>query len=103
MKTNKKQAIVIAAIGIAVFMIAFMGIMLTRNVGKSAKTVSTESAVSAIEKYMKKIAPRQAEIVKSPVELAALEVDELPDIDTNPVTVEPVTSLYAEIFSTSEK
>ncbi len=103
MKTNKKQAIVIAAIGIVVFMIAFMGIMLTRNVGKSAKTVSTESAVSAIEKYMKKIAPRQAEIVKSPVELAALEVDELPDIDTNPVTVEPVTSLYAEIFSTSEK
>ncbi len=103
MKTNKKQAAAIAAIGVAVFIIAFAGIMLTRNVGKSAKTVSTESAVSAIEKYMKKIAPRQAQTVKSPVELAASQVDELPDIDTNPITVEPVTSLYAEIFSTSEK
>lgn len=71
MKTNKKQAAAIAAIGVAVFIIAFAGIMLTRNVGKSAKTVSTESAVSAIEKYMKKIAPRQAQTVKSPVELAA--------------------------------
>lgn len=103
MKTNKKQAAAIAAIGVAVFIIVFAGIMLTRNVGKSAKTVSTESAVSAIEKYMKKIAPRQAQTVKSPVELAASQVDELPDIDTNPITVEPVTSLYAEIFSTSEK
>jgi len=103
MKSNKKQAIVIGAVGIAVFAIAFAGIMLTRNIGKSAKAVSTESAVSTIERYMKKIAPVQAEVVKSPVELAGTDVDELPDIDTNPVTVEPVTSLYAEIFSTSEK
>ena len=46
MKNNKKQAAIIAAIGLAVFVIAFAGIMLTRNVGKSAKTVSTESAMS---------------------------------------------------------
>ena len=42
-------------------------------------------------------------MVKSPVELADTSVDELPDIDTNGITVSPVTSLYAEIFSTSEK
>ena len=103
MKNNKKQAAIIAAIGLAVFVIAFAGIMLTRNVGKSAKTVSTESAVASIEKYIKKIAPKEAEPVKSPVELAGNDVDELPDIDTNEITVKPSTSLYAEIFSTSEK
>ena len=55
MKNNKKQAVIIAVMGLVVFVIAFGGIMLTRNVGKSAKTVSTESAAAAIEKYMKKI------------------------------------------------
>lgn len=103
MKNNKKQAAMIGVMGIVVFVIAFGGIVLTRNVGKSAKTVSTEAAVSTIEKYVKKIAPRQAEVVKSPVELAGSNVDELPDIDTNEITINPTTSLYAEIFSTSEK
>ena len=103
MKTSKKQALLIAGIGIVVFVVAFAGIVLTRNVGKPAKVVSTESAVSAIARYMKKIDPRQAEVVKSPVELAGAAVDELPDIDTNEITVKPSTSMYAEIFSTSEK
>ncbi len=103
MKNSKNQGLVIAGIGVAVFVLAFAGIMLTRNAGKSAKTVSTESAAATIEKYVKKIGPAQAPVVKSPVELADTSVDELPDIDTNGITVSPVTSLYAEIFSTSEK
>lgn len=103
MKNSKNQGLVIAGIGVAVFVLAFAGIMLTRNAGKSAKTVSTESAAATIEKYVKKIGPAQAPVVKSPVELADTSVDELPDIDTNEITVSPVTSLYAEIFSTSEK
>ncbi len=52
---------------------------------------------------MKNIGPRQAEVIKSPVELANSRVDELPDIDTNEITVQPNTILYAEIFATSEK
>lgn len=103
MNSNKKQLLAIMGIGVAVFAIAFAGITLTKNIGKSAKTVNTESAVASIEKYYKKIAPREAEIIKSPVELADASVDELPDIDTNEITVRPSTSLYAEIFSTSEK
>lgn len=103
MKNSKNQGVVIAAIGIVVFVLAFAGIMLTRNAGKSAKTVSTEAAAATIERYVKKIGPSQAPVVKSPVELADTSVDELPDIDTNEITVRPSTSLYAEIFSTSEK
>ena len=70
MKNSKNQGLVIAGIGVAVFVLAFAGIMLTRNAGKSAKTVSTESAAATIEKYVKKIGPAQAPVVKSPVELA---------------------------------
>lgn len=103
MKSDKKQLAVIGVIGIVVFVIAFAGITLTRNMGKSTKTVNTEAAVAAIEKYVKKIGPKEAVIVKSPVELADTSVDELPDIDTNDITVRPSTALYAEIFATSEK
>ena len=99
MKNNKKQAVIIAVMGLVVFVIVFGGIMLTRNVGKSAKTVSTESAAAAIEKYMKKIAPNVADPVKSPVELAAGDVDELPDIDTNQITVKPVSVMIRNVAS----
>ena len=103
MKNSKNQIFIIAATGILVFVIVFAGINLTRNVGKSTKAVNTEAAVSVIERYVKKIDPKEAQIIKSPVELADNHVDELPDIDTNEITVQPSTSLYAEVFATSEK
>ena len=103
MKNSKNQIFIITATGILVFVAVFAGILLTRNAGKSTKTINTESAISVIERYVKKIDPRQAEVIKSPVELTDSHVDELPDIDTNDITVRPDTSLYAEIFSTSEK
>lgn len=99
----KKTPIIIAIAGVLVFVIAFLGISLTRNLGKSAKAVDTEQAASTISRYAKKIGAQTAPVRKSPVELVNDEIDELPDIDKNPITVEPVTSLYAEIFSTSEK
>ena len=103
MKNNKLQIFVIGAMGVVVFVLVFFGIVLTRNAGKSKKTINTESAAKVIERYVKNIGPRQAEVIKSPVELANSRVDELPDIDTNEITVQPNTILYAEIFATSEK
>ena len=103
MKNNKIQIFVIGAMGVVVFVLVFFGIVLTRNAGKSKKTINTESAAKVIERYVKNIGPRQAEVIKSPVELANSRVDELPDIDTNEITVQPNTILYAEIFATSEK
>ena len=103
MKNNKKNILIIAIIGILVFLIAFVGINVTRNVGKSKKTVNTEEAMSTIEKYTKKINAQTADVIKSQVELDNNTVDELPDIDKNEITVKPPTTLYAEIFSTSEK
>lgn len=103
MKNNKKNILIISIIGILVFLIAFVGINVTRNVGKSKKTVNTEEAMSTIEKYTKKINAQTADVIKSQVELDNNTVDELPDIDKNEITVKPTTTLYAEIFSTSEK
>lgn len=103
MENNKKTPLIIAAAGILVFLFMFLGISLTKNVGKTAKAVSTEEAVAAIEKFNKKVGPSTSGVRKSAVELADNEIDELPDIEKNQVTVKPTTSLYAEIFSTSEK
>ena len=103
MKNSKNQIVIIMAVGILVFVVSFAGILLTRNAGKSKKTVDTETAAAAIARYVKKIDPSQAEVIKSPVELADTSVDELPEIDTNEITVRPDTALYAEIFATSEK
>ena len=83
MKNSKNQIFIITATGILVFVAVFAGILLTRNAGKSTKTINTESAISVIERYVKKIDPRQAEVIKSPVELTDSHVDELPDIDTD--------------------
>ena len=75
MKNSKNQIFIITATGILVFVAVFAGILLTRNAGKSTKTINTESAISVIERYVKKIDPRQAEVIKSPVELTDSHVD----------------------------
>ncbi len=103
MKNSQKSILAIGGIGILVFVSAFGGIFLTRNLKKTAKTVNMEEASAVIERYAKKIGATQAEVIKSAVELADTQVDELPDIDKNEVTIQPVTELYAEIFSTYEK
>lgn len=54
MKNSKNQIFIITATGILVFVAVFAGILLTRNAGKSTKTINTESAISVIERYVKK-------------------------------------------------
>lgn len=103
MKNSQKAIFAIGGIGILVFVLALGGIFLTRNLGKTAKTVNMEEAAGVIGRYAKKIGATHADVVKSAVELTNTRVDELPDIDKNQVTVRPVTSLYAEIFCTYEK
>ena len=67
---NKKSLGVIAAIFVLVVVVVFGGLALTRNVGKSAKTVSRESAVSTLEKYVKKIDPIAGSPVKGQVQFS---------------------------------
>lgn len=101
---NKKNVLIIIGIAIAAFVITFLGISLTKNIGKSESTISTENANEKIVKMMKKINLTEADPVKSPVEFNEVsEADELPDIEKNDITVNNTTDLYAEIFATAEK
>lgn len=102
---NKKTLGILTAVIIIVCAAVFGGIYATRNMGKSEKAISEESAENRLEKMVKKINPRTGTPVKSPIEYdsAEDEADELPDIDTCPVEVEASTELYAEIYSSPEK
>lgn len=101
---GKKVGIVAVSV-IVMCVLVFGGIYLTRNIGKSEKTISKENAEERLQKMVDRIDPRTAEPVKSPIEYNAEEDDasELPDIDTCEVGTEAVTELYAEIFSSPEK
>ena len=102
---NKKMLGILAAVIVLVCAAVFGGIYVTRNIGKSEKVISEESAQKRLTKMVKKISPRTGTPVKSPIEYESSEdeADELPDIDTCPVEVQASTKLYAEIYASPEK
>lgn len=103
MKKNK-GIVIIAAVGILVFAAVLGGLFLTRNIGKSSSAISQESADKKLEKMVKRIEPKEVPARKEAVELSTTSLqDELPDINTYPLTVQPATELYVEILSSPEK
>lgn len=102
---NKKMLGILVAVIVLVCAAVFGGIYVTRNIGKSEKAISEESAQKRLTKMVKKISPRTGTPVKSPIEYESSEdeADELPDIDTCPVEVQASTKLYAEIYASPEK
>lgn len=101
---NNKTIIGVIIIAVVVFAAAVAGISVTRNIGKSDKTISTESAQRDIDNMLKHIEVNYADPVKSQVDLVQEdEQEELPDIDKNEITVHENTSLYVEIFTAPER
>lgn len=102
---NKRKIGVLVVAVVIVCVAVFGGIYLTRNIGKSDKAISEESAKSRLSKMVKTISPGTAKAVKSPIEYGEAEdaAAELPDIDTCEVNVKATTDLYAEIYSSPEK
>jgi len=102
---KKNTVVIVAVILVVVFAVTFAGIYLTRNLGKSQKTISEESAKSKLAKMVKDIDPWTADPIKSPVEYSEGDdlASELPDIETCEVTAESTTDLYAEIYASPEK
>ncbi|MBO6132885.1 MAG: VWA domain-containing protein [Lachnospiraceae bacterium] len=90
---------------VIVCIVVFAGFFITRNIGKSTKEISRESAEAKLEKMVKEIAPLEGTPTKSAVEYTDSQNDgsELPEIDDESLVVRPSTSLYAEIFSSPEK
>ena len=100
-----------AVIGIVVGAIVVVGLVfgilaVTRNFGKSEREVSKESATTSLAQMVSRIAPDTAAPVRSSVEYVEEDdttAAELPELDTNKVTVPASTALYAEIWCSPEK
>ncbi|MBQ6554747.1 MAG: VWA domain-containing protein [Firmicutes bacterium] len=104
MKKNNNTAAIIG-IAVAVIALVFGGVALTRNIGKSEKTVSKEAAQEKLEKYYKKIAPGELTPVKGQVSYSDEEslYQELPELKDDSIVVRETTGDFAEIFVSSEK
>ena len=66
---SKKNIMIIVGIAVVAFLITFLGINMTKNIGKSESVISTENATDRVAKLLKKVNVSEAEPVKSPVEI----------------------------------
>ena len=105
MENETKKTGTIIGIFVVVALAVFGGIYLTRNLGKSEKTVTKQEAAKDLDKMVKYINPQKGVQYKSPVEYSDddTSADELPAIDNNKIGVKATTDLYAEIYCSPEK
>ena len=104
MKKNKTLPVIII-IAVIVAALVFGGLYLTRNFGKDQKTISAESAIDKLTKYVERIDPSEGAPKKSTVEYSDDDTtyQELPELTDESIAVKESTDLYAEIFASSEK
>ncbi|MBR4201905.1 MAG: VWA domain-containing protein [Oscillospiraceae bacterium] len=81
-----------------------VGILISRNAGKSNQEISQETAVAQLDKKLKKLSISEETPRKATVEIAESNLAaELPDISKYPLTVTGRGDLNIEIFSSTEK
>ncbi len=99
-----KVIMMLAVIAIIVFGIIYGGILLTKNLGKSPQTVTTENAMETMNRLYNDITVNKIEARKGQVNLTPPSIKEsLPDISKYPAQVENSTENFIEIFSSIEK
>lgn len=103
---GKKRVVIGLVVGLVVISGLVFGILaLTRNTGKTERTISTETAQQRLADMMREISPDTAKPIKSSVEYSSNEVtaEELPALDTNSITCPATTDTFAEIWTSPEK
>lgn len=103
---GKKRVVIGLVVGLVVISGLVFGILaLTRNTGKTERTISTETAQQRMADMMREIDPGTAKPIKSSVEYSTNETtaEELPALDTNAVTCPATTDTFAEIWVSPEK
>ena len=87
-----------------VFAVALGGLWVFRNFGKSDRVVNAEDAARTIERLYKSVDPDTAPPIKEAVDVEDMldEAEELPDIDTNAVTVDGGAGA-TEVWASGEK
>lgn len=102
--SEKKKIGVIALIALVVFLTVFVGITLTKNIGKTKSEITEEKAMEKLNRIIRDINVSEVQARKAAVELNETDIaEELPDISKYPLSVNGHADINVEIFSTSEK
>lgn len=102
--TKSKNALVLGIIAVLMVAGIVIGIVASRNAGRSEKEISREKALSQLERKLSKISVSETTPRKAQLELTGGSLaDELPDISKYPFSVEGQGTLNLEIFSSTEK
>lgn len=100
-----KKIAIFAGIAVVVFGLVFGGIMLTKDVGKSQETITSEQAENQMNKLLGGISVTNVNPIKASIsdEDILSEEEELPDISKTPLTVTGNGEINIEIFASPEK
>ena len=101
---NKKGIFILIVIVVAVFGLVWGGVTLTQYLGKSQKVVTTEQALTKLERLYKSVGVTTVTPRKGTVSLSENDLkSSLPDISKYPSQGTHTTNDYIEIFSSTEK
>jgi Ca-activated chloride channel family protein len=103
-KISAKVIFGVIGAALIVFILVYLGISLTRDIGKSESQISTEKAAKALATIIEKISVNTVTHQKGQIDLQTADLKaSLPEISKYPAQVENSTPAYIEIFSSTEK
>ncbi len=96
---------IFAGIAVVVFLGVFLGITLTKDMGKTEEQITSEKAEKQLNSLIDDITVENRTSRKAAISDTDIltEKEELPSIDTYPLTVEGTGQINVEIFSSPEK
>ena len=103
--TRGARIAIFAGIAIVVFLGVFLGITLTRDMGKSEQQINSEAAERNLKDFLGDIKVTQGTPTKAAIEDDDIksDADELEDIENYPLSVTGGGEIDVEIFSSPEK
>ncbi|WP_314589984.1 VWA domain-containing protein [Paenibacillus terrigena] len=102
--TGKSKFLLSVFILVVVFILVYLGVNFTSNLGKTKSQVTAEDASKQLNKLYNNISVTTDTPVKGQIDINPADIGEtLPDISKFPVTVNNTTNNFVEIFSSTEK
>lgn len=102
-KSKSKNVVTLIIIAVVMIVVIIGAVTLINQRGKSNSQISRESAITQLDKKLKKIQINNIEPRKAAVQINNNLADELPDIEKYPLSVEGRGDINIEIFSSTEK
>lgn len=103
-KTKGKEITILAVIGALLVTLIVTGIAVVGRLGKTDSQITKESAMTQLQKKLKKIDVETIEPRKATVEISGSNLaEELPNIEQYPLSVQGYGDINIELFSSTEK